>query len=255
MKHILMLTLMVSLCCIGCGEGGLDLITRESIEDVVSCYESVETDGDKYYIALDKNCIDMELSGLGTPVTQPPAIAVEPTVKQYAIPAEHPSIPADQFTITEGDWEHIVTLPRDNLRPHRFRMVDEWIDPITSAYVAGKDFLFVLFTEISIGEIHFLLDQPAPPRKGSPLQVWHFPTPDAGWFRYWGRAEFQNREKAGFTVEFDTTPMFQPNTPGVKKPREYLFSPEFGTSLNGLRVGGGAAPEIDEGVQLAIYVR
>ena len=89
----------------------------------------------------------------------------------------------------------------------------------------------------------------------TPLYVWHFPDPDGWWFQYWGNAAFQNREKAFFTVEFDMTPMFEPSVPGAKKEREYLFYPEFGTSLDGVFVGGPGAPEIKEGFSLKIYVR
>ena len=56
-------------------------------------------------------------------------------------------------------------------------------------------------------------------------------------------------------MEFDMTPMFEPSVPGAKKEREYLFYPEFGTSLDGVFVGGPGAPEIKEGFSLKIYVR
>ena len=151
------------------------------------------------------------------------------------------------------DWEHVVTLPRQNLSPHKFRMVDEWIDPITSAYVEGKDFLFVIYREGFVREKHFFLDQPEPP--SSARLVWHFADPDAWWFQYWGNADFQDREEAGLTVAFDSSPMPEPSVPGAVKTREYLFGPDFGTSLEGLGVGGPGAPEIKEGFQLKIYVR
>ena len=147
-------------------------------------------------------------------------------------------------------------------------MVDEYIDPITSAYVAGKHFAFVIYKDTYIRQKQFFLVQPEPPRKpeyyedgrpipGGPtaLKVWHFPDPDAWWFQYWGNPSVQNREKAGFTVRFDLTPMFEPEAPGAKKEREYLFSPEFGTSLDGFYVGGSGAPEIKEGFALKIYVK
>ena len=164
-------------------------------------------------------------------------------------------LPEDLSPKIQGDWEYLVTLPRQNLSPAKFRMVDEWIDPITSAYVAGKDFLFVIFSETHTRQKQFFLEQPEPPRKKPPLQVWHFPDPDAWWFQYWGNAAFQNREKAGFTVAFDRTPMFEPSNPEHKKVREYLFAPELGTSLEGTGVGWAGAPEIKEGFELKIYVR
>ena len=38
------------------------------------------------------------------------------------------------------DWEHVATLPRQNLAPHKFRMVDEWIDPLTECVCGGERF-------------------------------------------------------------------------------------------------------------------
>ena len=153
------------------------------------------------------------------------------------------------------DWEHLVTLPRQNLLPYKFRMVDEWIDPIVSAYVEGKDFLFQIYHERQTRQQYFFLDQPEPPSLKPKLQVWHFPDPDGWWFQYWGRAALQNREKAGFTVVFDMSPMPDPSNPEVKKEREYAFAPDFGTSLEGFGVGGPGAPEIKEDFVLKIYVR
>lgn len=55
---------------------------------------------------------------------------------------------------------------------------------------------------------------------------------------------------------FDVKRMFEPSVPGVKKAREYLFSPQFGTSLDGIHSpGGGNSPEIKQGFELKIYVR
>ena len=173
-----------------------------------------------------------------------------------------------ELLLQDGDWERLAILPRHNLYPDTFRMVDEYIDPITSAYAAGKHFAFVIYKDTYIRQKQFFLVQPEPPAKPefdedsrllpgqpTPLHVWHFPDPDAWWFQYWGNAAVQDREKAGFTVKFDMTPMFQPSVPGVKKEREYLFGPEFGTSLDGVGVGGPGAPEIKVDWVLNIYVR
>lgn len=254
MKHFFILTLFL-LTVMACGEGRVDLITKDVISDAASCYESVEVVDDTYMVALDKTCIDLELSGVGGISPRPVATQVEPTIDWEQV-------------LASGEWEHLATLPRNNLNPDHFRMVDEYIDPLTSAYVEGKDFIFVIYTESQIRQQQFFLIQPEPPPlpeydqfgeliPGTPsaLQVWHFPDPDAWWFQYWGNARFQNREKAGFTVAFDVTPMFEPTNPEHKKQREYLFSPQFGTSLDGLGVGSGAAPEIKRDYQLKIYVR
>ena len=71
--------------------------------------------------------------------------------------------------------------------------------------------LFVIYSETHIRQKQFFLEQPEPPPLEPPLQVWHFPNPDGWWFQYWGNPRFPNREKAGFTVAFDRTPMFEPS--------------------------------------------
>ena len=172
-----------------------------------------------------------------------------------------------ELLLQDGDWERLAILPRHNLYPDTFRMVDEYIDPITSAYVAGKHFAFVIYKDTYIRQKQFFLVQPEPPRvpkfapsgepllgEPTPLHVWHFPDPDAWWFQHWDRAG-RDRTESGFTIEFDMTPMFEPSVPGVEKSRDYLHFPEFGTSLDGLDVGGPGAPEIKEGFALKIYVR
>ena len=57
-------------------------------------------------------------------------------------------------------------------------------------------------------------------------------------------------------MAFDVKRMFEPSVLGVKKAREYLFSPQFGTSLDGIHgPGGGNSPEIKQDFELKIYVR
>ena len=148
------------------------------------------------------------------------------------------------------DWEHVVKLPRQNLSPDNFRMVDEWIDPIMQAYVDGKDFLFVILspgkelpdgtrTGYNIRSARFYLEAPGLLHDVLGLQIFHFPDPNGHWFTHWDRAGL-DRTQAGFTVEFDSSP---------------LFGPEFGTSLDGVFVGGGGAPEIKVDWVLRIYTR
>ena len=49
--------------------------------------------------------------------------------------------------------------------------------------------------------------------------------------------------------------MPEPLEEGAVKSREYLHPPEFGTSFDGLDVGGSGAPEIKSEWVLNIYVR
>ncbi len=254
MKRLLFLMLM-ALFVMACGEGTVHLLTKDIVSDAASCYESIHVVNDTYLVTLDKTCVDLELSGLGTIPRDTPPTQTE--------------TPIDWELLTQtGKWELLVTLPRNNLNPDMFRMVDEYIDPITSAYVDGKDFLFVIFNARYTRQKHFFLIQPEPPPLPeydefgrqlpgqSSLHVWHFPDPDAWWFQYWGNPHFQDRTQAGFTVAFDVLRMFEPSVPGVEKEREYLHAPLFGTSLDGIHgPGTGAAPEIKQDFELKIYVR
>ena len=181
--------------------------------------------------------------------------------------------PAEEMPVVEypcpnfdrGDWVLLVELPRRNLEPDRFRMVKEWIDPVTSAYVDGKDFLFVILfpgkelpdgrrTGYNIYSSRFYLESPGLLHDVLGVQIFHFPDPNGRWFTHWDRAG-RDRTQAGLTVEFDSTPMFEPSVPGVEKSRDYLYFPDFGTSLDGVRVGGGGAPEIKVDWVLRIYTR
>ena len=167
-----------------------------------------------------------------------------------------------------GDWVLLVELPRRNLEPDKFRMVEEWIDPIVQAYVDGKDFLFVIWRpswelpdgELTGGNIYqsrYYLEAPGLLYKNTKLQIFHFVDPAARWFQHWDRAG-RDRTQSGFTIEFDATLIPMPElmlVPGAKKEREYIFGPEFGTSLDGVGVGGPGAPEIKVDWVLRIYTR
>ena len=164
-----------------------------------------------------------------------------------------------------GDWIFLVELPRRNLNPDTFRMVDEWIDPITQAYVDGKDFLFVIYKPSQPGpngrpiggnivQARYYLEAPGLLYGNTLAQKFHFVDPNAQWFTNWDRTG-RDRTQSGFTVRFNATPMFEPSVPGVVKSREYLYGPEFGTSLDGVFVGGGGAPEIKTDWVLRIYTR
>ena len=146
-----------------------------------------------------------------------------------------------------GDWSLLVELPRRNLTPDEFRMVDEWEDPINDAYVEGKDFLFAILLPgkqhpdgrrygYNIRAARFYLESPGLLDDVLKAQIFHFPDPHGHWFQHWDRAG-RDRTQAGFTVEFGDLGL------------------GFGTSLDGERVGGGGAPEIKEGWVLRIYIR
>ena len=170
---------------------------------------------------------------------------VAPAEEMPVVEVEYPCPNFDR-----GDWVLLVELPRRNLSPYQFRMVKEWIDPILQAYVDQKDFLFVILspgkelpgggrTGYNLYSARFYLEAPGLLHDVLGVQKFHFPDPRGGWYQHWDRAG-RDRTQAGFTVEFDSSP---------------LFGPHFGTSLDGARVGGGGAPEIREGWVLRIYTR
>ena len=165
-------------------------------------------------------------------------------------PAELPVVEYPCPNFDRGDWLLLVELPRHNLQPDSFRMVKEWIDPILQAYVDNKDFLFVILkpgkelpdgkrTGYNIRSARFYLEAPGLLHDVLGLQIFHFPDPNGHWFTHWDRAG-RDRTQAGFTVEFNNSS---------------LFGPKFGTSLDGVRVGGGGAPEIKVDWVLRIYTR
>ena len=166
---------------------------------------------------------------------------------------EYPCPPLDR-----GDWVLLVELPRQNLHPEKFRMVDEWIDPITQAYVDGKDFLFVIFkpgvvlqdgtqTLYNLRSARFYLE--APGLLGLPVQSFHFPDPDGIWFRYWGIYSREANPNTGFAVLFDSGPV------DLDIDRKYFWSPQFGTSFRDDSTVGFNGPEIKAGWVLRIYTR
>ena len=186
---------------------------------------------------------------------------VETEVTPEEMPVvEYPCPPLDR-----GDWVLLVELPRQNLNPDTFRMVNEWIDPIVQAYIDGKDFLFVILspgkelpdgrrTFYNIHSARFYLESPGLLHDVLGAQMFHFPDPNGRWFTHWDRSG-RDRTQAGFTVKFDSRPMPEPTiVPGAKKEREYLFGAVFGTSLDGQVVGDGS-PEIKVDWVLRIYTR
>ena len=177
-------------------------------------------------------------------------------VETEVAPAELPVVEYPCPNFDRGDWVLLVELPRRNLNPDEFRMVDEWIDPIVEAYVGGKDFLFVIYHPLNISQARYYLDSPGLLHETMTLQVFHFVDPGARWFQHWDRAG-RDRTESGFMVVFDSTPMFEPSVPGVEKSREYLYGPQLGTSMDGVgpSVGGGGSPEIRVGWVLRIYTR
>ena len=194
-------------------------------------------------------------------------------VETEVAPAEMPVVEYPCPPLDRGDWVLLVELPRQNLNPDKFRMVNEWIDPIVQAYIDGKDFLFVILlpgkelpdpgedfpdgrrTGYNIHSARFYLESPGLLHDVLGAQMFHFPDSNGRWFTHWDRAG-RDRTRTGFTVLFDSTPMPEPMiVPGAKKEREYIFGPDLGTSLDGLVVGGSGAPEIKVDWVLRIYTR
>lgn len=147
MKRFLLLILFVS-TLLACGEN-VDFITRDVISDVADCYQSTAETDDSYLISLDKNCVDFELSGVGTSPPTPDATAPPPV----AIP-------------TDAEWEHIATLQRNPLKPGLFYLFEADHTAIMTAYLAGKHFIFEIGTENQARRVdqirHYIL-QTEPP--------------------------------------------------------------------------------------------
>lgn len=163
-----------------------------------------------------------------------------------------------------ADWVLLVQLKRNNRSPERFNVIDEDIDPLTEAYVAGKDFLFVVGWDHSVTRSYYYFDQPAPPELPrfdihgqalpgvSAVQIWHFTDTDAWWFQWFLRVVSEkDKAHAGFGVDWDVTPVT-----GNKPDRKYLSGPTIGASVEHLYAVGFSAPEIEnENIWLRIYVR
>lgn len=94
------------------------------------------------------------------------------------------------------DWQLLVTLKRNNRSPEHFNVIDEDIDPFTEAYVAGKDFLFLVGKDRKVVKSYYYFDQPSPSempefdQHGAALpgvsarQVWHWIDKTAWWFKW-----------------------------------------------------------------------
>ena len=113
-----------TLTLMACGEGRVDLITSDVISEAASCYQSVEVVDDSYMVALDKTCIDLELSDFAI---------ISPPLEEGTLPAVR-------------DWVLLATLERDIRQRYwsHFHVQADLKAPLLQAYVAGKDFLFVI---------------------------------------------------------------------------------------------------------------
>lgn len=155
MKRFLILTLLLTL--IGCGDG-VNLITQDAVENLASCYDDMETTDDQYIVAVDKNCVDIEL---GLPITaQTPITTANPPI---AIP-------------TDTEWELIATLQRNPLKPADFYLFDEDNDAITNAYREGKHFIFEIGSENrsrQVNQARYYILQPSLPFENDPLEAAH----------------------------------------------------------------------------------
>lgn len=163
-----------------------------------------------------------------------------------------------------ADWLHLGTFPRNDLSPDRFLVPERFIDPIVSAFAAGKDFVFVISKIGQTRQYQYFIVQPKPPLQpqynesgdpipGGRLYGYHFPDPHAHYLQHWAQHEYQDGEYTGFLVKIDLTAM--PVNRFGEKDREYLHFPEFGISTDGLLVGFGGAPKIKPDYTLKIYVK
>ena len=242
MKRFLLFTLF-ALTLMACGEGRVNLITKDAISDAAGCYESVEVVDDAYLVSLDKNCVDFALSDF--------VIESQP-VEQGTLPAVR-------------DWELIATLERDIRQRHWHQFyVQEDVEPgILSAYTQGKDFLFVIEnSELPIGvtsftPIQFYYHQPEVPEGRNILFY-----PSSGWFTHWGPKQTFggtpiDRSGAGFIVDFDPGfPGSEFNHPNNKQKQWVSGSLEFRTTLEKWRLLTPTySPHIIDGYVLKIYVR
>lgn len=175
MKTLLTL-IFLSMSMIGCDN--LDLMTPESVKDAASCFDSADETDDMYIVYLDKNCVDTELS-IPPPV---PTTTTEPIV-------------------IDRKWELIATLKRDVRQEHwhEFYVQDDIEPQILSAYVEGKDFLFVIdwANNNSFVPIDYYWMQPEPP-KGRKERFFRA----EGWFRYW----VPEKNWAGFDTGIERKP-------------------------------------------------
>ena len=242
MKHYLLFLLFV-LTLLGCGEGRVDFITSDVISEAASCYQSVEVVDDSYLVALDKTCIDLELSGFG---------GVSPAVPQETV-------------IVEQDWELLATLERDVRQKlwHVFHVQKGTDQPLLRAYIDGKDFLFVIENSRdnefwhSVSPIQFYFHQPEPPNKRAVL---YYPSKQ-GWYEHWGGKTTVvgfpiDRSASGLYVKFDigfAGSNFK--NPDNREKQWVGGTVEFRTTRDGLFASSTHAPHIKDGFVLKIYVR
>ena len=233
----------------------LNTVTKDTIDDVADCYEQTIVVDDHYAIVLNKDCMDSAIL-LTTP--EPTPTETENISPEYPCPTED-----------LGDWTLLTTLNRNNFNLGQFRVPKEEIDPITNAYLDNQDFLFIIYQPAvrvdprfnrgidragGTNQARYHLEAPGLLAQDTLIPHWqsfHFVDPDAKWFKHYD--QHRDLSQSGFTIEFDTTPMLEPET--YINPREYLYGPRFGTSLDGWIVDGPGAPDINEDVQLKIYTR
>ena len=241
MKHFLLLTLL-PIILLACGDG-VDLITKDAVENIASCYEQMETTDDRYIVSLDKHCVDMEL-GLPTPAPTP-TVTENPPV---AIP-------------TDAEWELIATLQRNPLRPAEFYLFDEDKDAITRAYTAGKHFIFEIGHENKgrqVNQARYYIIQPEPPfqdKDKDALQLAHeqqtgvksdkhtYFFPSSGWYVPRGNIFGTGGEATGLSVEFNVYIIDDID----------LSNPQIGLAGPNTSIGGGRS-FIHEWVRLRVYV-
>lgn len=262
---------LLSVVFVGCFE--MNNVTKEDVSDMADCYETTIAVEDRYAIVLDKDCMDSLL------LSAAPKIALE---TEAIVNAEEVGETAAEATETEvateypcpiedrGDWTLLATLKRNNFNLTHFRVPKELADPINQAYVDGKDFLFIIYlpaVEVQpnrwsdatrdfgiIWQARYYLEAPGLLNKNSVIahhQVFHFVDPDAFWFEHWSS---QDKTKSGFLASFESM-VRQETLPNDEEIQDYVFPPEFGTTMDEFGVGGGGAPEIKENHQLDIYVR
>ena len=240
MKRFFLFTL-IALTVMACGEGRVNLITKDAISDAASCYQSVEVVDDSYLVALDKTCIDLELSGFG---------GVSPAVPQETV-------------IVERDWTLLTTLERDVRQKlwHVFHVPKGTDQPILRAYINGKDFLFTIensrATAPSLLPIQYYFHQPQPPEQ----TTWLYYPSTARFYEHWGGETTIlgfpiDRSDSGFLVDFDigfAGAAFQ--QPENRAEQWVGGTVEFRTTRDGTFASDLYAPHIKEGYVLKIYVR
>lgn len=193
---------------------------------------------------------------------------VEPEIEETSV---YETVPVAATTLKPAeDWQHVVRLKRNNRSPEGFNVIDEDIDPLVEAYVAGKDFLFVVGKDRKIVKSYYYFDQPVSPEiprfdaDGNvipegipPLQHWFWKDPQAWWI--WAKFDWTRRQEVGigFGVSWDVSPV-PINRFGERSPdRKYLFAPNIGITVENVYIVGlGTNSEIEtDDIYLDIYIR